>query len=144
MILQSDRRLSDDPRWKKYGCNLCTCFWFANKYRGFQVSPAIMMNAAEVFIANSWMRNDFLIKNYNRIYNWLDLSVEYADVHSPPGYQCNQDEFEHLYFERKWKGETIGHFVAGDGHGVVTYDPYGISNTVQYGKLMSKRIMRIL
>jgi hypothetical protein len=57
-------------------------------------------------------------------------------------YVATKGEHEILYFEREDTLQTWGHFVVGDGLGVVCYDPYGDSMTVKKGKLTSKRIFR--
>lgn len=144
MIFQFDKRFAADPRWNSWGCNLSLFFWFASMRKIIEVSPGFMTSCAQIFEANGWIDKEFSILDYNRIYNYLGLPVWYHDEHTDPNYVCKRNEFEHLYFTRTWMGEQIGHFVAGDGHGVVTYDPYGISNSVKYGHLLNKRIMTVL
>ena len=69
-------------------------------------------------------------------------SVYKADNSIIPG----PNGFELLHFHRdadtpKGMGNAVhDHFVAGDGHGKVAFDPLGKSFTVQYGYLKSKRI----
>lgn len=60
----------------------------------------------------------------------------------PADYIPSRGEVEILRFERNEGMATIGHFVLGDGHGSVAYDPYGKSRTVAEGKLISKRILK--
>jgi hypothetical protein len=67
--------------------------------------------------------------------------------HAPADYILADGEFEILRFERKGidkMGLTVSavHFVVGDGHGKVAWDPWINSRTVQEGKLASKRIVR--
>lgn len=61
--------------------------------------------------------------------------------HAPKTTLPAPGSFEILRFERKEPGMTWGHFVVGDGSGVVEYDPYGDSRTVREGHLASKRII---
>ena len=68
--------------------------------------------------------------------------VAWTATKEPPDYQTVRGEQEILYFERKDTMQTWGHFVVGDGFGVVAYDPYGDSQTVRKGALAGKRIFR--
>lgn len=60
----------------------------------------------------------------------------------PLSYVPLEGEFEVLRFERQDGRATIAHFVVGDGHGGVAFDPYEGSRTVRDGILKSKRIVR--
>ena len=60
----------------------------------------------------------------------------------PLSYVPLPGEYEVLRFERQDGRSTIAHFVVGDGHGGVAYDPYEGSRTVREGILKSKRIVR--
>jgi len=62
--------------------------------------------------------------------------------HESASYQTKPFEYEILRFERKTPTRTYSHFVVGDGHGNVLYDPLDDSNTVKFGQIVSKRIVR--
>ena len=64
--------------------------------------------------------------------------------HDATDYEPKHGEREILRFERKTAAGVLGHFVVGDGHGAVEWDPLGESRTVAEGKLVSKRIVRRL
>lgn len=66
-------------------------------------------------------------------------------------YVCRPGEFEALRFQRKpdmlpngtfESEDDCAHFVRGNGHGIVVWDPMGESRTVKEGWLVSKRIFR--
>lgn len=77
---------------------------------------------------------------------WTCLKA--GDGHELPlSYQCARGELEILRYERQPEpGDTASseraHFVVGDGHGVLAWDPWGKSHTVEVGKVVSKRIFR--
>jgi hypothetical protein len=140
MILQTDSFLK--PRIQKYGCYYLSILFFVNKYtgRGFDRRD---INDLYDLIPDIWMDKDCYIKSPLDITRYLCFNVkdfrwEGAD------YTCGPGEFEILCWERTYtkdgKKKTYQHFVCGDGNGVVTYDPSGVSNAVKYGKLKSKRV----
>ncbi len=61
-----------------------------------------------------------------------------------PEYRCQPNEFEILVWHRE--GTDFNHFVHGDGIGGVVYDPWsrGGSASVSLGKLIGKRVTRLL
>lgn len=67
---------------------------------------------------------------------------QWSVTKEPAGYVTSPSEFEILRFERVDGRTTVAHFVVGDGHGGVEFDPYEGSRTVREGKLVSKRIVR--
>lgn len=73
------------------------------------------------------------------------LKVSYRDEWTSRDYRCRPDELEILRWTRpRPDGEWV-HFVAGNGRGVVTYDPWhGGARTVRDGVLADKRIFRVL
>lgn len=142
MILQCSADFKHDPRWDWWGCNLCIFFWYVNKILKLRITPEFMMDAAYIFEKKGWIDNEFGIVHYKDIYAWLGLDVKYYG-HVPADSVCAPDEFEHSMWEKTFEGKTTGHFVASD-NGIVTYDPYGESNTVRYGHLVNKRKFKIL
>ena len=55
-------------------------------------------------------------------------------------YVAKEGEIVILRFERVVGRTTIGHFVLAGEDGTVEYDPYGASETVHSGSLISKRV----
>jgi hypothetical protein len=119
---------------------MMVAIWFAVKYGRVEVSPEKINTLVEGWIHDGYLTDSILIKNYNAIYTDLGLPVEYRDEWSPTSYVCGADEIEHLC----WKNGNMKHFTAGNGRGVLTYDPMGRAKTVREGVLDSKRIMRIV
>ena len=144
MILQCAEALSEDPRWKMDGCNICTCFWFANKLAKVEITPRFMISSANDFVRRGAIESNFRILDYEAVYAYLGLPVRYFDEWTNRDYICKENEFEHLYWERFWNGEFRGHFTGGNGSGFPTYDSYGESNSVQYGTLKNKRVFERL
>jgi hypothetical protein len=63
----------------------------------------------------------------------------------PATYQCRQGEFEILRYERARRptdgtSSELAHFVLGDGRSHIDFDPWGDSETVRTGSLVSRRI----
>jgi len=69
--------------------------------------------------------------------NW-EYHKEDADYRLKPG------EFEILRYENPTPKMIYSHFVLGNGNGGIEYDPLGKSNTVTNGKLVSKRILKLV
>lgn len=63
----------------------------------------------------------------------------------PLNYVLKSGEREVLRYEyTDDKGVVHAHFVSGDGRGGVSFDPMGVSESVQHGKMVSRRILRRL
>lgn len=85
------------------------------------------------------------------VLSWVDLFLHFGlsvvtARHDKPDYLVEANELEILYFHHK--RHDWWHFVAGDGFGNVTYDPWGsagpgyrFSRSVEEGELHSKRIL---
>jgi len=143
MILQTDSRFRD-PRWKQWGCNLMTCFYFANKYGDVEWNITSMLRDARHFMMKEWVDQELAVLRYDLIYEYLCLEVEWVSRHEhfPDDYVCAADEFEHVKWVNTHNGKTIGHFTGGNGYSICTYDPWGDSNCVRYGYAVNKRIFR--
>jgi hypothetical protein len=148
MILQTDPRLL--PEINKYGCYfMCICFflnkfkkklWDTDKINEFYKTMVHLgyIEADDNF--DSVDPDDATIMYPAKIFESEGLNVKYFG-HSHKSRICNTDEFEILKFTRITGGS---HFVCGDGMGHVTYDPWGVSNTVKYGSLDSKRVFKMI
>ena len=148
MILQKDKRLI--PELREAGCYFMSICFLLNKYQGTEWSPELINEfyqkvAAKGFVLadedfTSVSDYDATIKNPEAIFVEKGLYVRYTDKHELPSRICGEDEFEILKFVHG----NHTHFVVGTGCGQVAYDPWGVSDTVKYGHLDSKRIFRIL
>lgn len=73
---------------------------------------------------------------------FLYTGQEYEVFHAPADYETPMGQLEIVRYEWPRTMETLSHFAVGDGMGGVGWDPLGSSQTVQYGRLVSKRIFR--
>jgi len=144
MIVQQDPYLK--PLIRKYGCYYMSILFNVNRHthRGFD--RKVINDLYDFFIGVDWMERDCYVKHPVEIFNYLGFQMRSIRVEGAD-YICDSDEIEILKFERSYelRGEVItyGHFVCGNGCGVVTYDPSGISNAVRFGYLESKRIFSV-
>lgn len=113
--------------------------WFLNKFLHTEWSTGKINDFFSEAVSKKLILSDGSIQNYNGIYLLGGLKVEYLNEHSSPDKICQPDEFEHL--EWFW---NESHFTAGNGNGILTYDPMGESQTAKNGYLKSKRIFRRL
>ena len=144
MIVQQDPFLK--PLIQKFGCYFMCILFIVNRYKHRGFDRKIINDLYDFFVGLDWMGTDCYVKHPCEIFNYLGFPVSSIRVEGRD-YICDPDEVEILKFERSYerKGETItyGHFVCGNGCGVVTYDPSGISNAVRLGYLESKRVFSI-
>jgi len=70
---------------------------------------------------------------------WVGWNAMYTGKHEDPDYVCKEGEAEILLFTHG----KYSHFVVGNGSGVVTYDPWGVSICATEGELKSKRIFKL-
>lgn len=150
MILQRDPWIAaNHPAIKDGGCYLFSLLWFAVVYTHISIDAQFIcddlypMASKRHYIGKAgsplWMlRPDMILR-------MCGLDVEYLG-HASADYQCGPGEFEILKFHHPQNGWD--HFVAGNGSGIVTYDPWGAvapydhSLTVSEGTLESKRRFR--
>jgi len=138
MILQRDPRLN--PTIRRYGCYLLSIFFLVNKYTNCEISTGMINEIFQILIDRGFMEEDAYIRDPAAIFDFMGLPVYYYDQHLPPNQDCKKDEIEILMFKKGgWR-----HFVTGDGKGHVAYDPWGVSRAVTEGRLISKRIFKLL
>lgn len=142
MIRQDDERLRREIRdgW----CYVFDHFLFVNKFLNFPFSAELIND--ELFYAlqkHGWVADDGTVYRPEDVFEYFGLKVkikwdERFHHKRPPTEHCNGRQFEIL----EWYNPStrLGHFVCGNGHGVVTWDSLGESNTVRHGFLKSKRI----
>jgi len=92
-------------------------------------------------VASKIMGADCFIQDPAAILS-MSAGGKWSVRHEPADYQPQSNEMEILRYERKATTATYGHFVVGDRHGGVIYDPLDASRTVAEGTLVSKRIVR--
>lgn len=141
MILQTDTYFPEEVR--RYGCYFMALIFLASQKASRSFSKSDVLFFYEYFIENEWMKPSCYILDPGAILRYLNLPVDYEgkrEGHAP----CCRDEYEILCFRRSYikdgKDVSYIHFVTGDGHGHVAYDPIGMSNAVKKGHLESKRI----
>lgn len=138
MILQRDPRLNEAiNRW---GCYFCSILFLANKYTNCEISPEGILDTYHESVQSGWMTVKCFIDEPDAIFHFMGLQTYYYDRHDPPEYVCRNHEIEILRFQRG----TWRHFVVGDGQSHVCYDPWGASQAVAEGKLMDKRVFRVM
>jgi hypothetical protein len=120
--------------------------WFGVVYNHVSLdAQSICENIYTTAVKRKYMREDVYILRPDLILGMLGVDVEYRG-HMPADYVCKSGEFEILKYHHR--ANNWDHFVAGNGNGIVTYDPWGAvepydhSITVSEGVLESKRIFK--
>lgn len=145
MILQRDVRIIEkNKQIKKYGCYFFALLWYGNKLENYPLGVDEILSLYHIFIDHKFMREDCFIDDPVGILKSLNVAVQWFGW-KDKDYQCSRGEYEILVFTRRSEitGALVKHFVAGNGNGIVTYDSWGESVTVQQGRLASKRILRV-
>ena len=138
MILQTDPRLVNNIN--QYGCYFMSILFLGNKYTGFKLGTKKINDLYSYCVDCGWMDEGCYINDADGIFAELGLHTRFHDKHEAPWICCRDNEIEILRFQiGHWK-----HFVAGDGHGHVAYDPWGVSRAVREGELRDKRIFDLL
>lgn len=138
MILQTDSRLIKPIN--KYGCYFFSILFLGNKYTGYQLDTKLINSFYDYCVKAHWLNEECFVESPEAIFDKMGLPVIYHDKHEEPWILCKDDEIEILRYEfGTWK-----HFVAGDGHGHVAFDPMGVSRAVREGELKDKRIFDLV
>lgn len=142
LIRQDDERLRREIQdgW----CYVFDHLFFVNKFLNFPFSAELINN--ELFYTlqhHKWVQDNGTVLRPEDVFGYFGLKTKikwdsrYAHKR-PAGEDCDENQFEILeYYNPNTK---LGHFVCGNGHGIVTYDSLGESVTVRDGYLKSKRI----
>lgn len=147
MFLQIDTRYEDE-NIKRFGCYYHSIAFHCNRIKNILLSPTIMEEHKKYLVHENLMGSDCYIKYPEEIFGHIGIDVVY-EGHQPKDYQCENNQIEILCFIRtywsrvKHKYINYKHFTAGNGRGIVTYDPMGVSNAVRFGELESKRIFTL-
>ena len=138
MILQTDKRLVESIN--KWGCYYMGILFLGNRYTGYQFDTKKINDLFDYCIDSGWMDDECYINDADAIFMELGLHTRFHDKHEDAWILCRDDEIEILRYQiGHWK-----HFVAGDGHGHVAYDPMGASRAVREGELRDKRIFDLV
>ena len=133
MILQTNPALPEVIR--KYGCGLMAIIWHSARLGGMTVSGVSdVLDVYNEAVSHGAMDANCFIRNWDAVFSAAGLGTRYTGRHEPSDRNCAANEIEILRFP--------GHFVAGNGNGIVTYDPWGVSRAVSQ-PMKSKRIFRI-
>ena len=140
MLLQRDIRFSV-KEIQRFGCYYFGILFFAVKYTGLALSIDKIESIYHALVYEKWMGENCWIKNPERIFNFLGLSVDYRKERDWHG--CAEDEFEILKYVWQRPGKTDwAHFVCGTGTSGLAFDSYGCSKAVKYGRLWNRRVFR--
>jgi hypothetical protein len=144
MIRQDDERLIH--QYHRGGCYVFSILWFVNMVKNFPFSAELLNELHATLIKHGWMEDDCTVLRPESIYGYFDIGAKIVwDKNSqhkqPPSRICHPNQVECLEWYNPSTGH--GHFTAGNGLGMVTYDPLGKSNTVEHGYLVSKRIFTL-
>jgi hypothetical protein len=114
--------------------------FLGNKYTGYQLGTKKINNLYMYCLDCGWIDEDVYINDADGIFAELGLHTRFHDKHEDPWILCRDDEIEIMRYQLgHWK-----HFVVGDGHGHVAYDPMGVSRAVKEGELRDKRIFDLV
>ena len=143
MILQCDPRFPT-PLMATQGCHIMVPLWYANKLYNVQLSPALIDSMVLYLQQTLSKRNDLPCIAYDLAVNDHDSIADYFGIpvikdarFAPTTYRCAEGEYEILL----WRHGAYSHATAGNGSGVVTYDPLGESHTVAQGVQTAKIIL---
>jgi hypothetical protein len=102
------------------------------------------INVVELYticLKNRWIREDCFVNNPVDIMGLL-LGGAWACEKVEGGYKPKDGEIVIYRYEARVGRSTLAHFVLGGKDGSVEWDPYGKSNTVANGRLISSRVFR--
>ena len=135
MILQNNPELAEGIR--ESGCGFLSIIWHAVRKRKLVISEVEDINILyDEIVPMGYMNAKCFIHNWEGVFRQCGMPVRYTQRHEDPERMCAPNEIEILRYP--------GHFVAGNGQSVVTYDSYGESNAVANHPLHSKRIFEVL
>ena len=126
------------------GCYFLSIVEAANRFSKVEVD---IYKTYKTAIASGWMTDKCYINNPDKLMAAL-TNRHWTVTKEDKLYRAAAGEIVILRFERTvrrgMKDEIIGHFVLAGPDGAVAYDPYGSSETVRSGKLISKRVFRLV
>ena len=125
------------------GCYFLSIVEAANRFSKVEVD---IYKAYKAAIASGWMRDDCYILDPAKLMGVL-TGRHWSASKEDKLYKGAPGEIVILRYERvvtrAMKQGVNGHFVLAGPDGAIAYDPYGTSETVRSGKLVSKRVFRL-
>jgi len=133
MILQTNKNL---PKIiQKYGCGLMCVIWHSARLGACEISGvADIIKIYNRAIELGAMRANCYIEDWEGVFQAAGLDVAYTGRHETYSRTCADNEIEILRFP--------GHFIAGNGKGIRTYDSLGMS-AAGLKPMKTKRIFRV-
>lgn len=141
--------------YHKWGCYAYCGFETGERYTNFPVSQGYLNEVFPDLVRMGAIDDECFVLDPDRLHAFFGIItelrqdfdyVEGKPHYAPPDYRCGAGEFEYLRYYLE-----MSHFVGGDGQSRPTYDPWGswngrdrFSKTVTYGRLMDKRVFRLL
>lgn len=126
------------------GCAALSALWYVSKRNKLPSSiedvenDILHMVFAEMhYQSKAPISESCFVQTYDGIAEWYGIKVIREAKNERPSYHCKDDEEEIL----EWYYDTAIHFTAGNGKGIVTYDPLGYWRGFPSATLLSKRII---
>lgn len=129
-------RQKDFERIGKDGCYFLSVIRAAERVTGTYIDA---YDAYVRSLAANYMDEECYLTYPERILGML-TKRNYSVRHEARNYAAKEGEIVVLRFERSVGRTTIAHFVLAGEDGTIEYDPYGVSETVHSGSLISKRV----
>lgn len=142
MILQRDELIRKRaPEYADEGCYVHCLLFIANMLtnRAF-TAVHIARFLYPRFIEKGWIKKNCYVLDPCAILAYFGVPVTSVRKEAAD-YACSTFEREILHWEYALKGWH--HFTVGNGAGVVTFDPWGVSVTATKGTLKSKRVFTL-
>lgn len=125
------------------GCYFLSIVEAANRFSKVEVD---IYKTYKTSIAHGWMEDNCYVKDPAKIMCLL-TGKQWSVTKEDKLYKAAPGEVVILRYERTvtraMKQEVMGHFVLSASDGSIAYDPYGSSETVRSGRLISKRVFRL-
>lgn len=103
-----------------------------------EINPIAAYNLA---LKNRWMRDDCFMWSPEKLLSHLTGITWTCEKVDGVYRGTDKDVIIHRYEVVEGR-KTIAHFVLANADGSLNYDPYGKSNTVQNGRVVSSRVFR--
>jgi hypothetical protein len=145
-VYQTDPQFSKYPNIRHSACFALTIARSLACHFGMAWNHSVFLSffERELMDKDTDVNNDMYVGD---IQNYIDDFIGRGRVKvlplQNPDYEARDDEFEWCWWNRE--GTNFDHAVQGNGKGIAIYDPWGGgSESVKYGRLVSKRIARLL
>lgn len=146
MVDQEDLAL--DPQIQKYGCYFLSILFLSGKLQSMTVHDINVFRQSLLDNGISDITDDCTVENPEEVFKELGVCVRQirnidGSVVLPSQTETPLAGLEILCYY--WPAKNFTHFMVGDGHGNIAYDPiHRGSNTAKFGKLKSKRLFALV